>query len=141
MYSYKDLSELAGYTARVSMLLDTMKDVRQNKFEKSLVSSANVEEHAESSFCHVSQLMVNLMLLLVLRGRGQVIESEEIRFENVPIVTPNGDILVKSMSFHVEPGVCVVYFQRRYCMLNVLTQKHLLIVGPNGMSPYGHHIS
>ncbi|KAF9458333.1 ABC transporter transmembrane region 2-domain-containing protein [Collybia nuda] len=95
MYSYKDLSELAGYTARVSLLLDTMNDVRKGKFEKALVSTARENTH-------------------ILRGRGQVIESEDIQFENVPIVTPNGDVLVKSLSFHVKPG------------------QHLLIVGPNG---------
>jgi ATP-binding cassette subfamily D (ALD) long-chain fatty acid import protein len=42
---------------------------------------------------------------LVLKGRGEVIESEDIQFENVPIVTPNGDVLVRSLSFHVKPGV------------------------------------
>ncbi|KAF8058262.1 adrenoleukodystrophy protein [Lyophyllum atratum] len=97
MYSYKDLSELAGYTARVSLLLDTMKDIGKGKFEKALVSSATIGENAH-----------------ILRGHGQVIESEDIQFENVPIVTPNGDILVKSLSFQVKPG------------------QHLLIVGPNG---------
>ncbi|KAF5377615.1 hypothetical protein D9615_005102 [Tricholomella constricta] len=97
MYSYKDLSELAGYTARVSLLLDTMKDVRKGKFEKALVNSATIGENAN-----------------ILRGHGQVIESEDIQFENVPIVTPNGDVLVKSLSFQVKPG------------------QHLLIVGPNG---------
>lgn len=49
---------------------------------------------------------MNRLVFLVLRGRGQVIESEDIQFENVPIVTPNGDVLVKSLSFHVKPGVC-----------------------------------
>jgi len=97
MYSYKDLSELAGYTARVSLLLDSMADVRKGKFEKALVSSARNAENAK-----------------ILKGRGRVIESEEIRFENVPIVTPNGDILLKNLSFYVKPG------------------QHLLIVGPNG---------
>jgi ATP-binding cassette subfamily D (ALD) long-chain fatty acid import protein len=48
MYSYKDLSELAGYTARVSLLLDTMKDVREGKFDKALVNSATNEENAAS---------------------------------------------------------------------------------------------
>ena len=48
MYSYKDLSELAGYTARVSMLLDTMEDVKKGKFDKALVSSATTEENAKS---------------------------------------------------------------------------------------------
>ncbi|TFY63241.1 hypothetical protein EVJ58_g3366 [Rhodofomes roseus] len=97
MYSYKELSELAGYTARVAQLLETMSDVRKGKFEKALVSSANTEENAK-----------------ILKGRGVIIESDEIEFDSVPIVTPNGDILVRSLSFYVKPG------------------QHLLIVGPNG---------
>ncbi|KAL6299661.1 adrenoleukodystrophy protein [Sparassis latifolia] len=97
MYSYKDLSELAGYTTRVALLLETMAEIRKGKFEKALVSSASVEEHAK-----------------VLKGRGVVVESDDIEFEDVPVVTPNGDILVRSLSFYVKPG------------------RHLLIVGPNG---------
>lgn len=97
MYSYKDLAELAGYTSRVSLLLDTMSDMRKGKFEKSLVSGATDGENGE-----------------ILRSRGQVLLSDDIQFENVPIVTPNGDILLRSLTFHVKPG------------------EHLLIVGPNG---------
>lgn len=37
--------------------------------------------------------------------------DDEIVFDKVPIVTPNGDILIKALSFHVTPG------------------NHLLIVG------------
>jgi ATP-binding cassette, subfamily D (ALD), peroxisomal long-chain fatty acid import protein len=48
MYSYKDLSELAGYTARVSLLLDSMAEVRKARFEKALVSSAESAENAKS---------------------------------------------------------------------------------------------
>lgn len=50
MYSYKDLSELAGYTARVSSLLDTMNDVKKGKFEKALISSATTGENAQSLY-------------------------------------------------------------------------------------------
>jgi ATP-binding cassette subfamily D (ALD) long-chain fatty acid import protein len=56
MYSYKDLSELAGYTARVSMLLDTMKDVREGKFKKTLTTSAHTQENMKSSYSSVSLL-------------------------------------------------------------------------------------
>ncbi|KAF8490718.1 adrenoleukodystrophy protein [Gautieria morchelliformis] len=92
MYSYKELSELAGYTARVSLLFETMSDVRKGKFDKALVSNASTEENAQ-----------------ILNGRGKVIESDAIQFENVPVVTPNGDILVRSLSFHVKPEFWVVY--------------------------------
>lgn len=50
MYSYKDLSELAGYTARVSLLLETMEDIKNGKFEKAVVSSAKTEENTRSRF-------------------------------------------------------------------------------------------
>lgn len=46
MYSYKDLSELAGYTARVSTLLETMEDIKKGKFEKTLVASAKTDLNA-----------------------------------------------------------------------------------------------
>ena len=97
MFSYKEVTELAGYTSRVSALLDVMDDIQAGHFEKKLVSSASTEENAE-----------------VLRGRGQLVESEDIEFIDVPIVSPNGDVLVRKLNFTVKPG------------------KHLLIVGPNG---------
>lgn len=97
MYSYKELSELAGYTARVSELLDTMDSIKAGKFEKKLVSSASVADNAA-----------------VLRGRGEIVDAPDVEFKDVPIVSPNGDILVRKLSFYVKPG------------------QHLLIVGPNG---------
>jgi ATP-binding cassette subfamily D (ALD) long-chain fatty acid import protein len=92
MYSYKDLSELAGYTARVSTLLDTIQDTKNGRFEKALVSSASTEENSK-----------------ILKGRGKVIQSDEIQFKNVPIITPNGDVLIKSLSFFVKPGASASY--------------------------------
>ncbi|GAA94966.1 uncharacterized protein L969DRAFT_78446 [Mixia osmundae IAM 14324] len=99
MYSYKELAELAGYTLRVSELLDTMEAVKSGRFDKKLVSSAGTEENQK-----------------VLSNRGKIVPSEDgsIIFDKVPIVSPNGDILLKSLSFWVKPG------------------NHLLIVGPNG---------
>lgn len=55
-----ELSELAGYTARVSLLLDTMKDVKKGKFEKALVSSAGTEENAKGKLHSQSVLIVTL---------------------------------------------------------------------------------
>ena len=45
---------------------------------------------------------------------GIVIESEEIKFEEIPIVSPNGDVLIPKLTFAVKPNM------------------HLLITGPNG---------
>ena len=52
MYSYKELAELAGYTSRVSDLLDAMDDVAKGKYQKKLVSSASTEENAKSEFMY-----------------------------------------------------------------------------------------
>ncbi|KAL8934586.1 MAG: hypothetical protein Q9216_005835 [Gyalolechia sp. 2 TL-2023] len=95
MFSYKEITELAGYTSRVSSLISVMDSIQAGHFEKSLVSTA-LENSA------------------ILNGRGEVLESSEIEFTDVPIVSPNGDVLVEKLNFSVNPG------------------KHLLIVGPNG---------
>ncbi|KAK4241369.1 ATP-binding cassette sub-family D member 1 [Achaetomium macrosporum] len=97
MFSYKEIMELAGYTSRVSSLLDVMDDVQAGRFEKKLVSSSGTETNAN-----------------VLKGRGKVIESQDIRFVDVPIISPNGDVLVPALSFSLTQG------------------DHLLVVGPNG---------
>lgn len=98
MYSYKDVSELAGYTARVFELFDTMESIKRGQYEKRKVGSADNDDSRK-----------------LLQNRGEVLESaDEIIFDQVPIISPNGDVLVKSLSFHVKPG------------------QHLLIVGPNG---------
>ncbi|KAI8996014.1 ABC transporter transmembrane region 2-domain-containing protein [Gaertneriomyces semiglobifer] len=94
MYSYKEVSELAGYTARVSELLAVFDDLKKGQFQKTLVSNANTD---------------------ILNKRGTILdECDNIEFTDVPVVSPNGDVLVRNLTFHVKPGM------------------HLLIVGPNG---------
>ncbi|KAJ4197592.1 ATP-binding cassette long-chain fatty acid transporter pxa2 [Fusarium falciforme] len=97
MFSYREVMELAGYTSRVATLLDVMDDVQSGHFEKKLVSSSGIEDNEA-----------------VLKGRGTVHESEDITFIDVPIISPNGDVLVKALSFTLKHG------------------DHLLVVGPNG---------
>jgi len=96
MYSYKEVAELAGYTARVFEMIETFEDVKNGKFQKKIIS--NSEENEK-----------------ILSGRGTVIETKNtIKFTDVPIVSPNGDVLIKALNFEVHSG------------------QHLLIVGPNG---------
>lgn len=66
MFSYREIMELAGYTSRVSGLLDVMNDIRSGHFEKKLVSSSGTEDNEA-----------------VLRGRGTVVESKDIQFIDV----------------------------------------------------------
>ncbi|KAJ8657372.1 hypothetical protein O0I10_006927 [Lichtheimia ornata] len=97
MYAYKEITELAGYTSRVTDLLDVFEDVKAGRYQKRLVSSVSTDANAK-----------------MLEGRGVIEQSENIEFINVPIISPNGDVLIPQLTFHVKPGM------------------HLLIVGPNG---------
>ncbi|KAI1210748.1 ABC transporter transmembrane region 2 [Annulohypoxylon truncatum] len=97
MFSYREIMELAGYTSRVASLLEVMDDIQAGHFEKKLVSSSGIEDNEA-----------------VLKGRGKVIESKDIEFIDVPIISPNGDVLVRALSFSLKQG------------------EHLLVVGPNG---------
>ncbi|KAH7320135.1 ABC transporter transmembrane region 2-domain-containing protein [Stachybotrys elegans] len=97
MFSYREVMELAGYTSRVASLLDVMDDIQAGHFEKKLVSSSGTDNNEA-----------------VLKGRGTVHESKDITFIDVPIISPNGDVLVKALCFSLKYG------------------DHLLVVGPNG---------
>ncbi|KAH9896162.1 ABC transporter transmembrane region 2 [Xylariomycetidae sp. FL2044] len=97
MFSYREIMELAGYTSRVASLLEVMNDIQAGHFEKKLVSSSGTAEHEA-----------------VLKGRGKVVKSKDIQFIDVPIISPNGDVLVRALSFSLKQG------------------DHLLVVGPNG---------
>jgi ABC-type uncharacterized transport system fused permease/ATPase subunit len=49
-----------------------------------------------------------------LANKGEVMKSDNIIFINVPILSPNGDTLIKEMNFEIRPGM------------------NLMITGPNG---------
>ena len=116
MFSYKEITELAGYTSRVSTLLNVMNDIQRGHFEKNLVSSATIPTSGISTLDHDDDDQHHSLLHHpnLLKSRGTVIPSTFIEFEKVPIVSPNGDVLVPSLTFTVKPGM------------------HLLIIGPNG---------
>jgi ATP-binding cassette subfamily D (ALD) long-chain fatty acid import protein len=124
MYSWKEISELAGYTYRVVQLMDTLDDVTAEKYQKQLVGSSKANlstrsllpsaDPAGSFKTPLSKFAMETDKVTLLANRGQIHLAEYIEFKHVPIVSPNGDILVESLSF------------------NVPQRKHLLIVGPNG---------
>ena len=66
MFSYKEIAELAGYTSRVASLLEVMDDIKAGRFQKTLVADDSSTEQLE-----------------LMKGRGTVIESEDIEFVKV----------------------------------------------------------
>ena len=64
LYSWKDLQDLAGYTARVSELVDTMSDIRTANFKKSMIGSASEEENAKCKLTQCGSKVFPLIALL-----------------------------------------------------------------------------
>lgn len=109
MYSWKDLSELAGSTSRVYTLLSTLHDLDASHYA-SLPRPTDLE--ASTPFYDLGTL------------NGRLISDDkditEVTFDKVPIVAPapgmerGGEELIKALNLTVKKG------------------EHVLITGPNG---------
>lgn len=102
----RELTRLAGYTSRVSELMNVLRDLNQGKYQRTMISSQSRGDNATQDKIPTDPLVPN---------QGEIIETDHlIRFEHVPLVTPNGDILVNDLSFEVRSGM------------------NVLVCGPNG---------
>ncbi|XP_063532466.1 ATP-binding cassette sub-family D member 3 isoform X1 [Cydia strobilella] len=99
--SGRELSKLAGLTSRVTQLRTVLSDVNQGKYTRTMVGQM---ENGNG-----------VMPMLMAPGAGRIIYQDKIiRFDRVPLVTPNGDVLIKELSFEVKSGI------------------NVLVCGPNG---------
>ncbi|KAK0155245.1 ATP-binding cassette sub-family D member 2 [Merluccius polli] len=106
MSSYKEVTELAGYTARVHNMFLVFDEVQRGVYKRSSESTTTGVEKKSKPSLHIDG---------PLEIKGNVIDvDKEIVCEDVPIITPNGDVVVSCLNFKVEEGM------------------HLLITGPNG---------
>ncbi|EGT42132.1 CBN-PMP-4 protein [Caenorhabditis brenneri] len=103
MTSYKEVTELAGYTGRVHEMFKVFDDAKKGVYQRQLVSAGQVEGQRGERFD-----------TSIIEGIITDSETDEIVLNSVPIVTPNGDVVVKNMTLTITPGM------------------HMLITGPNG---------
>lgn len=107
MSSYKEIVALAGYTYRVAGMLDVFEETAQGIYSKATVIE-NEEINGIIEFRDGKPI-----------AKGRIIYIDDpgnmsISLRAVPVITPNCDIVVPSLTLCIEPGV------------------HLLITGPNG---------
>jgi ATP-binding cassette subfamily D (ALD) protein 3 len=100
----REMTRLAGYTARTDELMAVLQDLRKGHYQRAMVNK-NRDEQDQG---------LGLGVPLV-PGTGEVVVQDRIiRFEQVPLVTPNGDVLVQELNFEVKSGM------------------NVLVCGPNG---------
>jgi len=94
--SYKEIQQLAGFTTLVYEMKEVLTDLEKGKFIRTQIT--NVEKTGELALNQINQI-----------SKGNIIETEDfIRFTNVPVSSPNGDVFVKNVSFTVKKGVNTV---------------------------------
>jgi len=115
----RELTKLAGYTARVTELIDVLSDLNKGIYKRTMViTSSNTTPPASNSLedaANGSSSSSNLPPRQLTPGAGKITrEDRVIKFEDVPLVTPNGDLLINSLNFEVKSGM------------------NVLVCGPNG---------
>ncbi|XP_068437959.1 ATP-binding cassette sub-family D member 3a isoform X2 [Clinocottus analis] len=98
----RDMTRLSGFTTRITELMKVLKELNAGKYERTMVSQQeNVSNAAEK--------------LVLVPGSGEIINRDNlIKFDHAPLATPNGDILIKDLTFEVSSGT------------------NVLVCGPNG---------
>jgi len=103
----RELTRLAGFTARMTEIIQVLQDLNGGHYVRTMVTDGG--RNASSSS------LATLDRPKLIPGSGRIVVKDNIiRFERVPLVTPNGDVLIQEMNFEVHSGM------------------NVLVCGPNG---------
>lgn len=108
MSSYKEIVALAGYTYRVAGMLEVFDDTSNGRYNKVMLAAEGRNNAGILEFRNGQPIPKGRIII------SSDISDRSIALRNVPVVTPNCDIVVPSLTLRIEPGM------------------HLLITGPNG---------
>ncbi|KAF6729871.1 ATP-binding cassette sub-family D member 3 [Oryzias melastigma] len=96
----REMTRLSGFTARITELMMVLKELNAGKYERTMVSQQETDTTEKKP---------------LVPGRGQIINRDNIiQFDHTPLMTPNGDLLIKDLNFKVTSGT------------------NVLVCGPNG---------
>ncbi|XP_042627752.1 ATP-binding cassette sub-family D member 3b [Cyprinus carpio] len=97
----REMNRLSGFTARITEIQEVLKELNSGRYERTMVTQRIKDDSVEK--------------IPLIPGRGKIIIADNIiKFEHIPLVTPNGDILIRDLSFEVSSGT------------------NVLVCGPNG---------
>ena len=85
--SYKDLQNLAGYTSIVNELSQVIDDVHNGKSERKQLNEDIIKKYLP----------------------GVTEDSNFIEFSDIPIITPNGEILAEHVNFKVSSNHFIIF--------------------------------
>lgn len=92
--SYKEVQELAGYTTLVHEIKEVIDDLKAGSYARFIVDETKKEDKIQ-----VKNLSSEHLNPLV---NGKVSVGNMIKFHEVPLKAPNGDLLANNMGFWVE---------------------------------------
>ncbi|MCJ8745318.1 hypothetical protein PDJAM_G00129070 [Pangasius djambal] len=96
----REMTRLSGFTSRISEIQNVLNDLNSGRYERSSAVSAGGKASERPQ---------------EVENTGEIIIADNIiRFEHVPLLTPNGDVLIQDLSFEVLSGA------------------NVLVCGPNG---------
>ncbi|XP_062138107.1 ATP-binding cassette sub-family D member 3 isoform X2 [Drosophila sulfurigaster albostrigata] len=103
----REMSRLAGFTARMTELIKVLGDLNKGTYERTMVNGNSLTPNGDGDASAAAGSFGPNKGIMCF-------EDNIIRFEKVPLVTPNGDVLLKELTFEVKSGT------------------NVLVCGPNG---------
>ncbi|CAI5776698.1 ATP-binding cassette sub-family D member 3 isoform X2 [Podarcis lilfordi] len=97
----REMTRLAGFTARITELMQVLKELNSGKYQRTMLAQEKDSELEKA--------------VPLIPGSGRIVIADNIiKFDHVPLATPNGDMLIRDLNFEVRSGA------------------NVLICGPNG---------